>query len=183
MIFARGSTGLFIGGLSRCLGWNWGSGGPLVRPAGYLTWSVGQVLWQHRLSHIGYPSCQLKLTRVEDGFWKDAKPWLAGHPLAWLGPGFVPHHPSMSYCPWTPLVLDIIKICMDFGSYAVFSSFNVPQMVDQQNSWNLLVISTYLLYLESNIGMLAVNICILWPSTPPTLRVLLVPEQKKRIKS
>jgi hypothetical protein len=34
---------------------------------------------------------------------------------------------------------------------------------------------------------LAVNICILGPPTPPpsthTLRVLLVPEQKKRIKS
>jgi hypothetical protein len=27
------------------------------------------------LSHIGYPSYQLKLTRVEDGFQKDAKPW------------------------------------------------------------------------------------------------------------
>jgi hypothetical protein len=50
---------------------------------------------------------------------------------------------------------------MDFGSYGVFPSSDVPVMVDQQNSWNLLVISTYLLYREWNIGMLAVNICIL----------------------
>jgi hypothetical protein len=50
---------------------------------------------------------------------------------------------------------------MDFGSYGVFPSSDVPVMVDQQNSWNLLVISTYLLYREWHIGMLAVNICIL----------------------
>jgi hypothetical protein len=37
---------------------------------------------------------------------------------------------------------------MDFGPYGAFSSFDALEMVDQQNSWNLLVISTYLLYLE-----------------------------------
>jgi hypothetical protein len=76
-----------------------------------------------------------------------------------------------------------MKICMDFGPYDAFPSSDVPKMVNQQNSWNSLVISTYLLYLEWNVGMLAVNICILWPPTCPTLRVLLIPEQKKRIKS
>jgi hypothetical protein len=50
---------------------------------------------------------------------------------------------------------------MDFGPYGAFLSSDVPVMVDQQNSWNSLVISTYLLYLEWNIGMLVVNICIL----------------------
>jgi hypothetical protein len=50
---------------------------------------------------------------------------------------------------------------MDFGPYGAFASSNVAKMVDQQNSWNSLVISTYLLYLERNIGMLAVNMCIL----------------------
>jgi hypothetical protein len=45
------------------------------------------------------------------------------------------------------MVLDIMKIYMDFGSYDAFSSSNVPEMVDQQNSWNSLVIGTYLLYL------------------------------------
>jgi hypothetical protein len=37
---------------------------------------------------------------------------------------------------------------MDFGAYDTFPSPDVPEMVDQQNSWNSLVISTYLLYLE-----------------------------------
>jgi hypothetical protein len=36
---------------------------------------------------------------------------------------------------------------MDFGPYDAFPSSNVSEMVDQQNSWNLLVIGTYLLYL------------------------------------
>jgi hypothetical protein len=37
---------------------------------------------------------------------------------------------------------------MDFGPYDAFQSYDVPEMVDQQKSWNSLVISTYLLYLE-----------------------------------
>jgi hypothetical protein len=37
---------------------------------------------------------------------------------------------------------------MDFGRYDAFLSSDVPEMVDQQNSWSSLVISTYLLYLE-----------------------------------
>jgi hypothetical protein len=37
---------------------------------------------------------------------------------------------------------------MGFGPYGAFLSSDVPEMVDQQNSWNSLVISTYLLYLE-----------------------------------
>jgi hypothetical protein len=49
---------------------------------------------------------------------------------------------------------------MDFGPYDAFPSSDVPEMVDQQNSWNSLLISSYLLYLEWNVGMLAVNICI-----------------------
>jgi hypothetical protein len=67
------------------------------------------------------------------------------------------------------LILDIMKICMDFGPYGAFPSSDVPEMVDQQNSLNSLVIGTYHLYLEWNVGMLAVNICILWLPTPPHL--------------
>jgi hypothetical protein len=67
----------------------------------------------------------------------------------------------------TMLILGTMKICLNFGSYGAFPSSNVPEMVFQRNSWNSLVISTYLLYLKWNVGMLAVNICILWPSTPP----------------
>jgi hypothetical protein len=65
-----------------------------------------------------------------------------------------------------------MKICMDFHPYGAFLSSDVPEMVDQQNSWNSLVIGTYLLYLDWNVGMLAVNICILWPPTS----VVVLPE-------
>jgi hypothetical protein len=37
---------------------------------------------------------------------------------------------------------------MDFGPYNAFPSSDVPKIIDEQNSWNLLVINTYLLYLE-----------------------------------
>jgi hypothetical protein len=37
---------------------------------------------------------------------------------------------------------------MDFGPHGAFPSSDVLQMVDQQNSWNSLVISTYVLYLD-----------------------------------
>jgi hypothetical protein len=37
---------------------------------------------------------------------------------------------------------------MDFGPYGAFPSSDVNEMVDQQNSWNSLVIGTYLPYLE-----------------------------------
>jgi hypothetical protein len=36
---------------------------------------------------------------------------------------------------------------MDFGPYDTFPSSDVLKMVDQQNSWNSLVIGTYILYL------------------------------------
>jgi hypothetical protein len=56
---------------------------------------------------------------------------------------------------------------MDFGPYGAFSSSDVLVMVDQQNSWSSLLIRNYLLYLECNIGMLAVNICIFLPQQGP----------------
>jgi hypothetical protein len=37
---------------------------------------------------------------------------------------------------------------MDFGPYDAFPSSDVPEMLTQQKSWNSLVITTYLLYLE-----------------------------------
>jgi hypothetical protein len=72
---------------------------------------------------------------------------LAGPTLAQLAPGFVPRHPLMSYYLSLCLILNILKICMDFGTYDVFPTSDVPEMVDQQNLWNSLVTSTYLLYL------------------------------------
>jgi hypothetical protein len=76
-----------------------------------------------------------------------------------------PRHPLVSYCLWHCLILDIMKIFMDLSPYDAFRSSDVPEMVNQQNSWKSLVINTYLLYLEWNLGMLAVDMCILWPPT------------------
>jgi hypothetical protein len=66
--------------------------------------------------------------------------------LGQLGPGFFPHHLPISF--YLRLVLDMVNICMDFGPYDTFLSSDVPRMVDLQNTWNSLVIGTYLLYLE-----------------------------------
>jgi hypothetical protein len=72
---------------------------------------------------------------------------VAGPTLGRLGLGFLPHYLSVSYYLRLPLVLDMLKICIDFGPYNAFPSSDIPEMVDQQNSWTLLVIGTYLLYL------------------------------------
>jgi hypothetical protein len=58
----------------------------------------------------------------------------AGPNVGRLGPGFLPHHLPVSYYLRLPLVLDIMKICMDFGLYDIFPSSDVSEMVDQQNS-------------------------------------------------
>jgi hypothetical protein len=44
----------------------------------------------------------------------------------------MPHHFLVSYCLWLCLILDIIKICMDFGPHGAFPSSDAPEMVDQQ---------------------------------------------------
>jgi hypothetical protein len=178
-----GSTIVFIGGVRRCCGWTLGSWAPLVRPGGqvsslYHLWALDTL----SIASTGHIDGAVFGNAPTHG--RPAKVmWPAGHTLARLSPCFVPHHFLVLYCWWLCLILDIMKICVDFGPYGAFPSSDVLEMVDQQNSWNPLVISTYLLYLEWNVGILVVNICILWPPTPPTLRALLVPEQKKRIKS
>jgi hypothetical protein len=53
--------------------------------------------------------------------------------LVRLGPGFVPHHPLVSSYLLLCFILDILKICIDFGPYDAFLSSDVPEMVDQQN--------------------------------------------------
>jgi hypothetical protein len=88
---------------------------------------------------------------------RPTKQWGRPTHLGSGGPGLF----AMSYYLRLPLDLGIMKICMDFGPYDTFLSSDVLKMVDQQNSWNSLVIGTYLLYLAWNIGMLVVNICIL----------------------
>jgi hypothetical protein len=41
-----------------------------------------------------------------------------------------------------------MKISMDFDPYGALPSSDVPEIADQENSWNSLVISTSLLYIE-----------------------------------
>jgi hypothetical protein len=81
------------------------------------------------------------MTRVEKCNLIGAKPWPIGQgvgqvgpTLGWLGPGFLPCHLPVSYYLRLPLVLVIMKICMDFHPYDAFLSSDVPEMVDQQNS-------------------------------------------------
>jgi hypothetical protein len=62
---------VFIRGVRWCCGRRLGMWGPLDR-------SVGQVSNVHWLSHIGYCSYRLTLTRGENSFWKCANTWLAG---------------------------------------------------------------------------------------------------------
>jgi hypothetical protein len=123
----RRSTGVFIGGLSRCFGRNWGSGGPFIRPTDQLGWSGGQFSWPHWLWSLD-TSCtdlpwhvgKVEFEKAPTPGWPAKEVGLAGSTLARLGPGFVPHHPLVSHSLWLCLILDIWKICMDFGPYDVF---------------------------------------------------------------
>jgi hypothetical protein len=104
---------------------------------------------------IGYLEHHLCWTRTQNSFWKCTNTWLigqgdvAGHPhLGSIEPVLSAMSFSRVIFSMTMANLDIMKICMDFGPYGAFPSSNFLEMVDQQNSWNSLVISTYLLYLE-----------------------------------
>jgi hypothetical protein len=165
---------VFIGGVRWYFGRRLGAWGPFVRPTGHATWPGGQVsslnhLWaMDTLSTASVGHVDKTVFGNAPTHGRPAKVmWPTGHTLARLSPCFMPRHFFVSYCLWLCLILDIMKICIDFGPYGAFPSSNVPKMVDQQNSWNSLVISTYLIYLEWNVGMLMINICILWPPTPP----------------
>jgi hypothetical protein len=63
---------VFIGRVRWCCGQRLDTWGPLDRPAGHATWLGGQVFSMHSLSHIGYSSYRLTLTRSANGFWKYA---------------------------------------------------------------------------------------------------------------
>jgi hypothetical protein len=54
-----------------------------------------------------------------------------GPTLGRLGLGFLPRHLPVSYYLRLALVLDIMKICIDFDPYDAFPSSDVPEMVDQ----------------------------------------------------
>jgi hypothetical protein len=142
-LYARGSTMVFIGGVRQCSGRRLGAWGPLVRLTGHPTWPGGQVSSLHRLwaldtlttASVGH--INKMVFRIAPTHDQPAKVMLlTGHTLARFSPCFVPHHFLVSYFLWLCLILDIMKIGMDFGPYGAFPSSDVPEMVDQQNSWN-----------------------------------------------
>jgi hypothetical protein len=161
---AGGNTVVFIG-VRQCSNRRFGVGGSLVRPGGQVSslhhlWAL-DTLSTTSVGHVdktvfGNAATQGRPAKVM---------WPASHTLARPSPCFVPRHFLVSYLLWQCRILDIRKISIYFGPYGIFPSFDVPKMVNQQNSWKSLVISTYLLYLEWNVGMLVVNICILWLPT------------------
>jgi hypothetical protein len=65
---------------------------------------------------------------------RPAKEW--GRPApSWVGWAWVFCHVISPYHYLRlPLVLDIMKICMDFVPYDAFPSFDVPEIIDEQNS-------------------------------------------------
>jgi hypothetical protein len=146
--------GVFIGGVTE-LG-HWFEVVTHQTLASWLyTWPVGHPTRPLLTLGNEYLVHRPSLTSWQSRNWNGAKTWPAGQgggvgspTLARLGPGFVPHHPLMSYYLWLWLILDIMEICMDFYQYDASLSSDVPEMVDQQNLWNSLVISNYLLYLE-----------------------------------
>jgi hypothetical protein len=93
-------------------------------------------------------------TELEEygGIYRGAKPvgrGGAGQPhFGSIGPGLCATSSPRVIFSVTMPYFGILKICMDFSPCDAFSSSDVLEMVNQQNSWNSLVISTYLLYLE-----------------------------------
>jgi hypothetical protein len=124
-------------------------------PTSHATWSASQVSSLHHFWALDTLSTA-STGHVDKAIFGNAPThcwlvkvmWPTSHTLARLSPCFVPRHFPVSYFLRICLVLDIMKICMDFGPYGAFPSSDVPKMVDQQNSLNSLVISTYVLYLE-----------------------------------
>jgi hypothetical protein len=145
---------VFIGGVRQCFGRRLGAEGPLVRSAGYATWPGGQVSSLHRLWALDTLSTTSAghINKIVFGnaptHGRPAKVmWPASH----LG-SVEPVLCATSF----PRVIFFVTMphfghnedMHGFGPYDAFLSFDIPEMVDQQNSWNLLVISTYLLDLE-----------------------------------
>jgi hypothetical protein len=156
---------VFIGGVRWCCGWGLGAWGLVDRPGSHVSSCTAFPTLDTPLTDLLWHVVKMVFGNVPTHGWLAKVMWPASHTMAWLSLCFMPRHFLVSYCLWLCFILDIIKICMDFGPYGAFLSSDVLEMVDQHNSWNSLVMATYLLYLEWNVGVLAVNICILWPPT------------------
>jgi hypothetical protein len=107
----EGSTMVFIGGVRRLCGQRLGTWAPLDRPTGHATWSGGQISSLHCLSHSGYSSYLLTLTRGENGFWKCVNTWPRPR---WFGQLATP------WLGWACALCHIISSCHIVCGYALF---------------------------------------------------------------
>jgi hypothetical protein len=128
---------------------------PFVRTVDHATWFGDQVSSLHHLWTL-YILITASSGHVDKTFFcKCANTWPAGEGdvAGWPHLGSV----ELVLCA-TSVPRVILFVTMpyfghnedmhDFCPYGAFPLSDVPEMVDQQNVWNALVISTYLLYLE-----------------------------------
>jgi hypothetical protein len=104
---------------------------------------------------IGYLKHRLCWTRRQNSFWKCTNTWPADQGDVVGQPHLSKVEPVLCATSFPRVIFSVTmpyfqhnEDIMDFDPYGAFPSSDVPKMVDQQTSWNSLVISTYLLYLE-----------------------------------
>jgi hypothetical protein len=99
------------------------------------TWPVGQPSPPSGITDLVWHVYEMVFDNTSNPGWLAKEVGPVGPTLSRLGPGFLPHHSLVSYCLWLCFILDMMKICMDFGPYHASPSSDVPEMVDRQNSW------------------------------------------------
>jgi hypothetical protein len=101
---------------------------------------------------IGYLEHHLSWTCRQHGFWKCTNTWPAGQGDVASRPHLGSVEPILCATSFPRVILSVTMPYFGdmhgFWSIWCFLSPDVPEMVDQQNLWNSLVIGTHLLYLE-----------------------------------
>jgi hypothetical protein len=181
---------VFIGGVRWCCGQRLGTWGPLDMPARHATWPGGHISSLHCLSHIGYSSYQLALTRGENEFWKCANTWLAGQGDVSGRPHLGSVEPVL-YATSFPHVILFVTMPYFGHNEDMHGFWSIWCFSVIRCSWNDRW--TKLVELVSNRHLSSIS----WikcryadgkymhfmTTNTPILRVLLIPERKKRIKS
>jgi hypothetical protein len=123
---------------------------------------------------IGCPVHRPSLTHWQRGVWKGTNTWPAGQGGGAFWPHFGLVGPGLCATSFPHVIFSVTMPCLGhiedvhrFWSIWWFSIIWCSWNGRSKNSLNSLLISTYLLYLEWNVGMLVVNICFLWLPTPP----------------
>jgi hypothetical protein len=160
--------GVFIGGVSELHHWF-----EVITRQNLAGWppNLASTDFGHQI-----PCAANSLTRWESGNWNGANTWPVGQGGRAGQPHFGSVGPRLCATSSPHVILSMtmpyfghIEDMHGFWSIWCFSIIWCSWNGKSTNSWNLLVIITYLLYLEWNLGMLVVDMCILWPPTPPLL--------------